>query len=124
MKKSVALSLFAFAMAIGVTAIAAKGQIAKPGSSTGNEMVRWHGQVVRVNTDASTVDVRRGHITRAVHFDSNTKWTKTDPKTKKVVEISPSDVKAADSVICLGKFNDKKEFWAERIDLRAGKTAY
>ncbi len=75
-----------------------------------------------MNADASTLDVRRGHVTRAVHFDSNTKWTKTAGK--KVVDISPSDVKESDSVICLGKFNDKKEFWAERIDLRAGKSAF
>lgn len=121
MKKSVVLSLLA--LVLGFASFQAKAQETKAGNTIPNTETRWHGQVVRVNMDASTVDVRKGHITRAVHFDSNTKWTKTDPKTKKVVDISPSDVKESDSVICLGKFNDKKEFWAERIDLRAGKSA-
>ncbi len=122
MKKSFALFLLAVAVAFGLASFEATAQDSSQGKAVENTATRWHGQVVRINTETSTVDVRRAHITRTVHYDSNTKWTKTAGK--KVVEISPSEVKDSDSVICLGKFNDKKEFWATRIDLRAGKSAF
>jgi len=122
MKKSFAIFFLAVAVVFGIASWKAAAQEATQGKAAENATTRWHGQVVRVNTDTSTLDVRRGHVTRSVHFDSNTKWTKTQDK--KAVDISPSDVKENDSVICLGKFNDKKEFWAERIDLRAGKAAF
>jgi len=122
MKKSFAIFFLAVAVVFGIASWKAAAQDSTQGKAVETSLNRWHGQVVRVNTDTSTVDVRRGHITRTVHFDSNTKWTKTQGK--KVVDISPSDVKENDSVICQGSFNDKKEFWATRIDLRAGKSAF
>ena len=122
MKKSFALFVLAVTVALGLASFEGMAQDTSQGKGVENTTTRWHGQVVRTNTGTSTLDVRRGHITRTVHFDSNTKWTKSAGK--KVVDINPSEVKDSDSVICLGKFNDKKEFWATRIDLRAGKAAF
>ena len=108
-------------MAVGLASFRASAQEAAPENPAAHPENRWDGRVMRINTDVSTLDVRKGHIPRTVHFDSNTKWTKTADK--KVVDISPGDVKVNDRVICLGKWNEKKEYWAERIDLRAGKSA-
>jgi len=121
MKKSVALFFLAAAMAVGLASFRASAQEAAPENPAAHPENRGDGRVMRINTDVSTLDVRKGHIPRTVHFDSNTKWTKTADK--KVVDISPGDVKVNDRVICLGKWNEKKEYWAERIDLRAGKSA-
>jgi hypothetical protein len=121
MKKSCGLLILAAAMAIGLTSLRTMAQEAQQENSAQHPENRWDGRVVRINMDTSTLDVRKGHVPRTVHFDSSTKWTKTAGK--KVVDISPSEVKVSDRVICLGKWNDKKEYWAERIDLRAGKSA-
>ncbi len=121
MKKWCALFFLAMAVTFGLASIRATAQEAAKETPTAPEN-RWDARVVRINTDNSTLDARKGHVTRSVHFDSNTKWTKTGADNK-VVDISPSDVKVNDRVICLGKWNDKKEYWAERIDLRARKSA-
>ncbi len=121
MKKSCALCVVAMAVVFGLASARARAQETAQGKATEHPENRWDGRVVRINNDASTLDVRKGHMPRTVHFDSNTKWTKTQGK--KVVDISPTEVKVNDRVICLGKWNDKKEFWAERIDLREGKSA-
>jgi hypothetical protein len=118
MKKSFAVLFLAAAAVFGLTAVMAAGQAAAPEKAE----ARWDGRIVRINWDQSTLDARRGHITKAIHWDSNTKWTKTD-KAGKVVDIDPKEVKESDRVICLGSYNDKKEFWATRIDHRAGKSA-
>jgi hypothetical protein len=76
---------------------------------------RWHGRIVRSNKDLSTLEVRKGHVERVVHYDSETKWTKGTGT------IQSSDVKDGDDVIVLGYYNDKKELVATRIDLRTAK---
>jgi hypothetical protein len=122
MMKSIAVLFLATAVASGLSAVKVTAQEAsqKKSAANSNEF-RWDGLVVRVNADQSTLDARKGHITRTVHYDSSTQWTKT--KDGKVVNIDPKEVKDGDRVICLGKYNDKKELWATRIDLRASKSA-
>jgi hypothetical protein len=73
---------------------------------------RWSGVIVRLNKDASTVAVRKDRIEKVIHFDSSTKWTKG----KNVVDTS--EFKEGSRVICLGKYDEKKDFIATRIDLR------
>ncbi|HXX22006.1 MAG TPA: hypothetical protein VEO19_02510 [Terriglobia bacterium] len=57
---------------------------------------RWHGVIMRINKDESTMDVRRGTIERKVHFDSSTKWTEGTKA------IDMSEFKEGEDVICLG----------------------
>ena len=73
---------------------------------------RWSGTVVRLNDKTSTVTVRKGHIEKIIHFDASTKWTKGTGAADR------SQFKEGSRVICLGKYDEKKEFVADRIDLR------
>ncbi len=68
--------------------------------------------IVRSNDKVSTLTVRKGHIEKIVHFESSTRWTEG---TK---DIDRSEIKDGDRVICLGKFNEKGELIATRVDKR------
>ncbi len=78
--------------------------------------LRWHGTVVRLSKDQSTLDVRKGTVTKTIHYDSSTQWTQTVGKEVKPAEMSEF-TEGAD-VICLGKAGENKSFVATRIDLR------
>jgi hypothetical protein len=122
MKRLIAVLFLAAAVVSGLSTVKVTGQEAAEKETAANSnQFRWDGWVVRINADQSTLDARKGHITRTVHFDSNTQWTKTE--NGKVVKVDPKEVKEGTRVICLGKYNDKKELWATRIDLRASKSA-
>jgi hypothetical protein len=122
MKRLIAVLFLAAAVVSGLSTVKVSAQEASQEKTAANSNeFRWDGRVVRINADQSTLDARKGHITRTVHYDSSTQWTKTN--NGKVVNIDPKEVKEGERVICLGKYNDKKEFWATRIDLRAPKSA-
>lgn len=73
---------------------------------------RWHGRIVRINKDQSTLEVRREGVTKTIHYDMSTKWTEgTKP-------VDMSEFKQETDVICLGAYDDKGMFHATRIDLR------
>ncbi len=74
---------------------------------------RWHGRIERMSTEQSYLDVRKGTITKRIHFDGSTKWTQG----KKTIEMS--EVKEGADVICLGQMDEKGNMQATRIDLRA-----
>ncbi len=115
MKKSPALVLLALFAVIGLCAARTMAKEKKEKATSPGEF-RWHGSVVRSNKDQSTLTVRKGHVERTVHYDSSTQWTKDN---------NPSDssaVKDGDSVIVLGKFDEKKELHATRIEIRPPKT--
>jgi Ni/Co efflux regulator RcnB len=76
------------------------------------KQARWHGRIVRMNKDQSTLDVRRQHIEKTISYDSSTKWTEGT----KAVEMS--EFKETDDVICLGTYDEKGKFHATRIDRR------
>ena len=76
---------------------------------------RWHGTLVRMNTDKSSMTVVRNRVDKRIYFDSSTKWTKGT----KVIEAS--EIKEGADVICLGQYDEKGEFHATRIDLREPK---
>lgn len=77
---------------------------------------RWSGVIVRSNKDTSTLTVRKGRIEKIIHYDASTKWTQGSKEGVK--DIDMSEFKDGSRVICLGQYNDKKEFVATRIDLR------
>jgi esterase/lipase superfamily enzyme len=79
---------------------------------------RIQGLVIRNNDKSMTLTVRtsKEKVEKIVHFDSSTRWTQ---RTKEgIKDIEPSEVKEGDRVICLGNYNEKKEYVATRISKR------
>ena len=92
-----------------------------PGFAQGAaKQARVEGRIVRSNKDKSTFAVRVGDVAgeRTVHYDASTKWTSKYHGEKKVNAIDASQVKDGDYVICLGSYDDKKEFHATMISKR------
>jgi uncharacterized protein YlxW (UPF0749 family) len=112
MRKIVLPMLLALLVTIGFTAPAVRAQEKKEKPAAAAKDLRWHGIIVRINKDASTLDVKRDNAEKKIHFDSSTKWTKE----KKVIDMS--EFKEGSDVICLGKTDEKGDFQATQIDLR------
>ena len=122
MKKLLGLlfaSLFAFAVSIPILS-QESATTKKPAKE-----VRWDGNVIRIDTNQSTLDVREvgGTVEKAIHFDSATAWNSQYHGDKTVNKIDPSDVKEGDRVICIGTYNEKKEFHATTISKRLSHSA-
>jgi len=141
MNKAMVILLAAVFAAAGLTtqkATAQEKQEKKEKTAAAAKETRWHGTLVRINKDQSTLDVRRGRFERRIYYDSSTKWTEG----KKALEMS--EFKDGADVICLeaiakprmgpvkrfvfngrnpvlqlllGKYDEKGEFHATRIDL-------
>jgi len=116
MKKLLGLlfvSLFAFTVSTPI--LSQESTTTKPAKEG-----RWEGNVIRTNADHSTIDVRQvgGQVERTIHYDSATAWNSQYHGDKTVNKITASDVKEGDRVICLGKYNDKGEFYATTISKR------
>ena len=107
----VVLLFAAFAVAALALGIAfANGQEKAPAAAKES---RWHGIIIRIDKDASTMDVKRGNVERKIHWDSSTKWTEG---TK---DIDMSEFKEGSDVICLGTYPSGSVVMnATRIDLR------
>jgi len=112
MKKVIVILLFAAFALVGLAAHVAVANGQEKAAAAPKES-RWHGVIMRINKDESTMDVRRGTIERKVHFDSSTKWTE-GTKT-----IDMSEFKEGQDVICLGTYEKGSVVLnATRIDLR------
>jgi Cu/Ag efflux protein CusF len=113
MKRVIVLLIGVFLLA----GLAAAGTVAqekqeKEKTAASVKQARWHGVITRVSMDESYMDVHRANVDKRIYFDSSTKWTEG----KKQAEMSK--FKEGADVICLGQYNEKKEFHATRIDLR------
>ncbi len=76
---------------------------------------RLSGTIHMINKDTSTITLRKGNVQRQIVYSADTKYTyRNKPGTM-------DDVKEGRRVICLGKFNDKTQLVATRIDVREGK---
>lgn len=100
LKKQLALLvtlILTFPLATGVFAQDA------PAKSKSKE-TRWEGRVERISKDQSTLTVRQsgGNAEKTCSFDSSTKWVSQYHGDKKVNDITSSDVKEGDFVICKG----------------------
>lgn len=84
----------------------------KKEKATATEKARWHGLIVTISKDNSTITVRRKGTDKIIHYDSSTRWTRGTKA------IDQSQFKEGANVICLGKYDDKGAFIAERIDMR------
>ncbi|MBI3697713.1 MAG: hypothetical protein HY238_23135 [Acidobacteria bacterium] len=88
---------------------------AKEKKAAGPKEDRLSGTIHMINKDTSTVTVRKGNVQRQVVYNADTKYTYRNKPG------SMDDVKEGRRVICLGKFNDKTQLVATRIDVREGK---
>jgi hypothetical protein len=112
MKRILTLVLLGVFAAIGFAAQTVTAQQKKEKPAVAAKEERWHGTLIRVNKDASTLDVRRGTHERTISYDSSTKWTMG----KKVIEMS--ELKENAHVLCVGTVDEKGVFHATRVDLR------
>jgi Ni/Co efflux regulator RcnB len=112
MNKVIVILLAAVFAAAGLTTQKATAQEKQEKTATAVKAARWHGRIVRMNKDLSTLDVRRQGIEKTIYYDSSTRWTHG----MKALEMS--EFKEEDDVICLGTYDEKGKFHATRIDLR------
>jgi hypothetical protein len=109
MRKVIVILLFAVFAVVGLAAIA----IGQEKAAAAPKEYRWHGVIVNINTEKSTIDVRRDTAIKTIHYDSSTKWTKGT----KVADMS--EFKVGMVVICLGTYEKGNVVMnATRIDLR------
>ena len=112
MNKVIVILLAAVFAAAGLTTQKATAQETQEKKATAVKAARWHGRIVRINKDQSTLDVRRQGIMKTIYYDSSTKWTQGG----KILEMS--GFKEEDDVICTGTYDEKGKFHATQIDLR------
>lgn len=106
------LLVAAFTLA-GYGAQSVVAQEKKEKAAAAEKSLRWHGIIIRINKDESTMDVRKGTVEKKIHFDSSTQWTKG-----KEVLPDMSQFKEGSDVICIGKADEKGEFYATRVQLQ------
>ena len=111
MNKVIVILLAAVFAAAGLTTQKVTAQ-EKQEKTTVAKPARWHGHIIRMDKDLSTLDVRRQGIEKRIYYDSSTKWTQAG-KT-----IDMSGFKEEDDVICIGTYDEKGKFHATQIDLR------
>jgi hypothetical protein len=78
---------------------------------------KWQGHVIRINKDASQLEIRGGINSNAqdmlkIAYDSSTEWTKVGKPGQM------DEVKEGSFVIVLGHVDDKGVLHATRVDLR------
>jgi hypothetical protein len=112
MKRVGSVVLLVLTVAMGSVALTKAQESKDQPKAKAPAEARWSGVIVRLNKDTSTVTVRKGHIEKIIHYDSSTKWTKGTG------DVEQSQFSEGSRVICMGKYNEKKEFIASRIDLR------
>ena len=75
---------------------------------------RLSGTVHSIDKDASTIIIRKGAVQRKVVYNAETKFTIQNKP-----DGSVDDVIVGRRVICLGKFNDKAQLLATRVEVRS-----
>ena len=114
MRRSISICaglFFGFLLSLAVATSANAQEKAKDKSKED----RLSGTIHMVNKDTSTITIRRGNVQRQIVYNADTKVTyRNKPSTME-------EVKEQRRVICLGKFNDKTQLVATRIDVREGK---
>ena len=75
---------------------------------------RLSGTIHMIDKDTSTIIIRKGAVQRKVVYNDETKFT---------IQNKPGgsidDVIVGRRVICLGKFNDKAQLLATRVEVRS-----
>ena len=81
---------------------------------TSTKQDRLNGTVHMIDKDASSIIIRKGKVRRHVVYDAETKFTIQNKP-----DGSVDDVIVGRRVICLGKFNDKAQLLATRVEVRS-----
>ena len=86
------------------------------------QAARWEGIVARSNKSKSMFTVRaRGSTTeKDIYYDSSTRFTAQAHGDKDMKDIDATQIKDGDRIICLGAYNEKREFVAAFISKRLG----
>jgi|SRR5690242_21722535 hypothetical protein len=82
---------------------------------------RWEGNIVRSNTDKSTLTIRKvgsPNDERTVMYDSSTRWVSQAHASKKVNDIDVTQVKDGDRVIVKGTWDKDGVMHATLISKR------
>jgi hypothetical protein len=81
---------------------------------------RWEGTVSKNDAEKSTLTVRKAGSSdeRTVQYDSSTKWVSQYHGETKTNNITPSDVKEGDRVICTGNWDKPAVLHATQISKR------
>jgi hypothetical protein len=82
---------------------------------------RWEGNIVRSNTDKSTLTIRKvgsPNDERTVMYDSSTRWVSQEHGSKKVNDIDVTQVKDGDRVIVKGTWDKDGVMHATLISKR------
>jgi hypothetical protein len=84
------------------------------------KVARWEGTVTRSSSENSTLTVRKvgSSDERTVQYDSSTKWVSQYHGETKTNDITPSDVKDGDRVICTGTWDKPAVLHATLISKR------
>jgi len=75
---------------------------------------RLSGTVHRIDKDTTTIIIRKGAVQRTVVYNAETKFTIQNKP-----DGSIDDVIVGRRVMCLGKFNDKAQLLATRVEVRS-----
>ncbi len=119
MGKKLLTLLFAAVLALPLST-GAFGQMAPAKEKMAKE-ARWEGNIVRSNSDKSTLTVRKTgspNDERTIEYDSSTKWVSQYHGDKKINDIMSSDVKDGDRVICKGTWDKSGVLHATLISKR------
>ena len=112
MRRSLTICMGLFFGFLLTLAVATEAKAQEKGAAKEDRLT---GSIHMINKDTSTITIRRGNVQRQVVYNADTKITyRNKPGTM-------DEVKEGRRVICLGKFNDKTQLVATRIDVREGK---
>jgi hypothetical protein len=113
MNKVIVILLAAVFAAAGLTTQKATAQETQQQKAAAAKHARWHGIIIRMDKDQSTLDVRTAAgAEKRIYYDSSTKWSERS---------KPSDMskfKENDTVLCIGTVDEQGKFHAIQIDLR------
>ena len=99
---------------VGVFLLLSLAVMASAQKKTSTKEDRLSGTVHRIDKDTSTIIVRKGAVQRKVVYNAETKFTIQNKP-----DGSVDDVIVGRRVMCLGKFNDKAQLLATRVEVRS-----
>jgi hypothetical protein len=107
-------SLIAWCVGVFLLLFLAVMASAQGGKKTSTKEERLSGTVHRIDKETSTIIIRKGAVQRKVVYNSETRFT-----IQNKADGSVDDVIVGRRVICVGKFNDKAQLLATRVEVRS-----
>lgn len=104
------LGLFALLAGAIVVVAPVMAQEQKPAAPK-PKMDRLSGRVHMVDKAASTIEIMKGNVHRKIVYSDSTKWTSHNKP------ASMADMQDGSAIVAVGKFNDKAQLVATRIEI-------